>query len=159
MGEYTFAIRNYQETLDAQLANGALSPEQYNFELQTGNSKIAESHINALLDVNPMGAEAAFNTLKGVLTTDAQARLKKLIDPSVEIQTGRDIGRDIFRNDKSGSLETMENLVKDKKLAPKVEDAAISEIKSSWNTRKIDEVKKIKDTNSSMIANLSRQRR
>ena len=155
--DYTLAIKNWQKTLDAQKANGSLSPELYNYELQTGNSKIAEAHINALLAVNPVGAEAAFNTLKGVLTADTQERLKKIVAPSVEIQTGRDIGRDIFRNDKSGSLETMENLVKDKKLAPKVEDAAISEIKSSWNTRKIDEVKEIKDTNSSMIVNLSKK--
>lgn len=156
-GDLALGINNFQKTLDTQLLNGSLSEEAHKLETQGGRSIITEAYLMSLVNTDSVTARKMFDSLKVALTTDTKEKLQGIINPAAEIQTGRNIGRDIFRSDTSGSLETMENIAKDKKLNPKEEDAAISEIRNSWNTRKIDEVRQIKDANSSMIAELSKK--
>lgn len=140
-GDYALGITNFQKTLEAQKANGLLSPAMYDMELKVGRSRIAEAHIEQLAQTDPVSAKAVFNAFAGekVLLTDTAERLDRLLKPAVTRQTGTTVGRDIYQSDTSGNLETMINAVKDKKLTSEVEKHAIDEIKDSWQIKEAQE--------------------
>jgi len=140
-GDVSTAIINYEKTLKSQKDNGSISATDYDIETIEAKSAMYSAHITELLNTDPKSAKDVFNVVKQDLTAKTQAALEAKIKPAVIRRTGVDIGTDIFKNDKSGSLETMIDNVKGKKLDAETEHIAIAEIKDMWNVKKTDEAK------------------
>lgn len=144
-GEVDTAIINYKKTLDTQKTNYSLSEEDYQIEMKKGVSAIYESYINSLLVSDPVSAKEVFKVAKKDLLTNTQERLEKIIAPAVTLRTGMDAGVEIFKADKTGSIESMTDAVRAKKLDAETEKVAIGQVKELYNERKVDEEKIQKD--------------
>ena len=140
-GDIKTAAENYRKTLDTQRRDNSLSEEEYQIELKKGASGLSEAYIRGLLVTDPVRAQEAFKLLKEGLLPETQERIQGLVNAAVTKQTGMDVGTEVFRADKSGNLEGMINVIKEKKLPSDTKEIAIATIKDQWNVRKTDEAR------------------
>ena len=133
-GIVSYMMEQYKEAVNS---NRFLRPEAKEAAIRIGNSKLASEYINKLLTIDPSKAKEAYQSYLNnkTLTADDAVELDKVITPAEVTHRGINIGRDIFKSNTDGNLETMINLVKDQKLDPKTEGFAIAEVTSSYKIR------------------------
>ncbi len=137
-GDYNTAVLNHMATLNDQKGNGALSQNDYDIERTNAISAIGVAHILSLKDKDPVSANAVFEALKPTLTAADVQRLGPGLQEDVKRQTGNQIGTEIFKTDKTGSLETMIDAVTGRKLDPDTAKNAETRIKELFAARETD---------------------
>jgi len=108
--------------------------------------QVVSEYLNSLSATNPTEAmniikSGKYNKMMDSVTFKAvQTKVKTLSD----MQTGRGAGVEIFKADTTGSLESMTDAVRAKKLDAGTEKEAIGQVKELYHERKIDEDNKKK---------------
>jgi hypothetical protein len=86
--------------------------------------------------------------LLGVLTPEGKNKMLSILEvmsKEVSLETGMSIGTAIFKNDKTGSLESMTDAVRSQNLDVETTKAAVTQIKELYSERRTDDIKRAKD--------------
>ena len=157
------AIATYQKLIDAQLANGSISAEEYAIHKREGVSKIREANIESVLASDPVTAMGIYSAVKNDLTTGTQERLEKVLKPSVTRQTALSEATVIYKANPNAPLEKQIDTIKARKdLSPEMIELGIQHLKDQVAVAHADKERDRIQTNTAMYqkvaeANLARK--
>lgn len=128
-------MREFTTTIDQAAKTGILTAEQADAAHRDYLKQVAVG----LIQKDPQQAGLYMESYRPYFEPTVYGQLKGVLDRADADRTGMFVGVEIFKTDKTGSIEAMTDAVRAKNLSPEATKVAIAQVKELYNERKIDD--------------------